>query len=371
MVASDPSVAKDAQRKGFATPEQQNETASSSRAVPTAITPSTLAAAGIPGGTAAAALAVASGGTATAAARAAVEAIKAGDKESYFFILTADHAGAKLNPVCDENSPPPQDPTDPRARQIAFHLRRGLSTVPPPEQLEWHRAADRVIHAINHVYPRGEDSSASKFRLFYVSVFALARLTLQDGILNINDARQELSAIERDLIEDAGPTVKNMHILDLLMWAAWLSLPFLLAYIFLCHVPAPAEKYSRIYEFFHKIHVQPAVLANFMLLWLGCFLGVCLSYALRKHDFTVDDLITAEADLLRPAIRLAFAGTLAMLLVMFAVWGIVDVQVGHTSLSSVADPEKSMFAFFVGTICGISEILLPGKLSATAVLTFK
>jgi hypothetical protein len=295
------------------------------------------------------------------------EANRQRDKQSFFWILTADNAGRKQNPMKNEHDPPPsQDPNDQSARQIVFHLRRGLTDSPPPEQLEWSRAADKVVRALNHLYPPGTPDDESKFRLYYVSVFQLARLTLQDGILT-KDAREELATIEKNLIDDAGPSVKNTHILELLRWAAPLSVPFLVSYVLLCYAP----EYRRVDHFLHTIHIDPQVLANFMLLWLGCFLGVCLSYALRKHDFTVDDLLTAEADLLRPAIRLVFAGSLAMLLVMLALGGIIDVQVGRNSVSSVADPGRHMFAFFVGTICGISEILLPSKVSEAAVLSFK
>ena len=116
------------------------------------------------------------------------------------------------------------------------------------------------------------------------------------------------------------------------------------------------------YRFLDRLHIEPTTPASFVVVWLGCFLGVCFSFTLRKHDFKVDDLVAkTESDLLRPVARLAFAGTLTMLLVMLSTLNMVDVKCGSLALSRVTEPHSHTLAFVVGVVCGISELLLPVK----------
>jgi hypothetical protein len=271
-----------------------------------------------------------------------------------FFILTADKAGNRLNPPDENATPPRQNPSDANARNIIFSRKDTATGQLPRDQIEVCDGIEKIIHALNFLYPAGKHRDDANFRLYYVRVFGLAKVALEKGTFDADFAKKELALIERDLIDDKGPYIKNKHIKDLLRCAAWLSIPAFLAYVVLCQYEL---------DWLQKLHANRQVLANFMLLWLGCFLGVCLSYALRKPDMTLEDLVTTDSDFLTPLIRLAFTGTLAMLLVMLSMLKLLDVKFGPLALSEVSSDNQQMLAFVVGVICGIGEKLLSGTIT--------
>jgi hypothetical protein len=179
----------------------------------------------------------------------------------------------------------------------------------------------------------------------------------------VKQAADEVERIEKDLIADAGPAVKNRYLSNLAATAAALSLPFIAVYMVVSLSPSHA-----LAEHLDKLQIVPGVMGNFMLLWVGCFIGVCLSYALRTTNPTLADLTTPAKDFLRPASRLMFAGTLTMLLALFAILSIIDLKIGGLALSDIRS--NAMLAFVVGAICGISELALPDTVGkrATAIV---
>lgn len=279
-----------------------------------------------------------------------------------FLIWTADSTGKKLQPKPAEEAAvrPNQDPSDSKARQIVFTPNPAGKQPPPNDQMELYAGFERVIHALNHLYPAGEPASEAKFRLLYHTVFGLAQLALEadeaHGGLGVDAAKKALEAVQKDIVDDEAPRVKNANIREQLRWALWISIPAVVAYMVLSHVPSDGYLSTWLTE----LGAQRATVANFMLLWVGCCLGVCLSYALRKPDFTLEDLVTPESDFLTPAIRIGLTGTLTMLLVMFSVLGIVDLAIASHKLSDVANPNEQMLAFVAGVICGIGEKFLSG-----------
>jgi hypothetical protein len=149
----------------------------------------------------------------------------------------------------------------------------------------------------------------------------------------------------------AGP-IKNAQLTSLALWGTVMSIPFVVIY-FALHLLSS----KRLFALLQLLGVDGNVLANFMLLWIGCFIGVCLSYAFRTVAPTLADLITPDDDYLRPRIRLLFAATLTMLLALLSLVGLVDIQIGTYTLSQVAS--NATLAFVVGAICGFSELALP------------
>ncbi len=283
-----------------------------------------------------------------------------------FILWVADSTGKKLQPMSSGDKPvrPTQDSSNPQARQIVFTLNPLGKQPPPSDQMELYAGFERVIHALNHLYPVGDPAAEAKFRLFYRTVFGLAQLSLEAdeavGGFSADTARKNLDAVNKDIVDDEAPRVKNANIKEQLRWALWIAIPAALAYMVLSHVPDAGNLGGWLKE----LGASRATVANFMLLWVGCCLGVSLSYALRKPEFTLEDLVTPESDFLTPAIRVALTGTLTMLLVMFSVLGIADVKVASHSLSDVANPNEQMLAFVVGVICGIGEKLLSGTVMA-------
>ncbi len=276
-----------------------------------------------------------------------------------YVVWTADMAGRQLEPPSDDKTKPrpKQDPLNPKARQIMFTLNDASKKPPSADQLALVAEFERTIHALNHLYPPDHPGAEDKFRLLYRTVFGLARVALQQvNGYTPEGARKALEAVQEDIINHEAPRVKNGNIKEQLKWAAWIALPAALAYVILSRVPDDGVLGSWLGE----LGANRAVLANYMLLWVGCCLGVCLSYALRKPKFMLEDLVNPESDFLTPAIRLALTGTLAVLLVMFSVLEFFDLTVAKHSLSDIAKPNSQMLALVVGIVLGIGEKLLSG-----------
>lgn len=277
----------------------------------------------------------------------------------------------------DGNSLPAGDPCTKEARGIDFDVHIVKDGEPSAADMEFYRDLTKIEHALVTLYPAGDTEAETRFRPQFVRLFHLARLVLEgdvnkapDGTITVGKrlspdaAKAEIAALAADIIEDEAPRIKNTHLRQLAAWAGALALPFVLAYAVLLlwgqaggSAPWLAGALARL-----KIEAVPA--ANFMLLWVGCFVGVCLSYTIRTHSFSLTDLTRTDADYLAPAARLLMTGAFAMLLALFAVVGLGEVAFGASKLSDIAT--QPMLAFVVGAVLGISEQKLSGTVEKRA-----
>ena len=282
-------------------------------------------------------------------------------------IWTADAEGKALDP------PPRPDPTAPQAAEVkhfpdphksaAVDIYYGIdpkAPQPPPKgQAELHTEIEKVLSAVRRLYLPEGGSPEPKFRRYYVRIFRLAQLGLEGADASPDVARTALNKVTTDLIDDEAGRIKNGHMAALGSTAIALSAPFLLLYCLLTLLP------SEIIEpWLRKLGVVRLTAANFMLLWLGCFLGVWLSYAIRTATVTLVDLTTTDNDRLLPSMRLLFAGLLTMVLGFLFVLGVVEIKLGTFAITHIA--ENAALAFLVGILCGISEAALPAVASRRA-----
>lgn len=261
-------------------------------------------------------------------------------------IWTAGADGALLNYVAG-GSP---NPSDANALEIYFGVRQGV--VPPKEQSDLQASISQVLTVVRCLYAPEGDTVRPQFRLYYTRLFRIAQLGLEGNAMP-DIARTALDQVADSLIDAEGARVKNAHLSQLGKRSAGLAAAFLSGYLALSSIgDSPA---------FKMIGVDPAAARSFMLLWIGCFGGVWLSYAIRKTTFTLRDLVVAEADRLLPLTRLVFAGSLTMILGMLLALGFLDVELGGRALSSFLT--SPMQALLLGLFCGISELLLPGMVA--------
>jgi hypothetical protein len=153
--------------------------------------------------------------------------------------------------------------------------------------------------------------------------------------------------------------VKNGHMQRLGKWAILLALPCLLFYAIL-----RLDTESGFVRTLKALDVDPIMLSSFMMLWVGCFLGVVISYGSRTTTMNLNDLINTDADRLLPQLRLVFAGTLTMVLGVFLVLGVMELKIGSMSTEHIGS--NPMLAFLIGALCGISELVLPGTVTKKA-----
>jgi hypothetical protein len=286
----------------------------------------------------------------------------------------ADKAGKRLN--TDPNKA--AVPTEPRARQLLFDIHIPVDGEPPtPVELALIREISCVEHALRELYPDDSPEHEARFRPFFVRLFYIAQLALEGDVVSsaegtiqsrggrLSDAaaKAEVKAIAEDLIEDEAPRVKSRHLREHATRAGVLGVPALLAYVLFALTAAQDSSHPFV-VLLHRLHVVPSVAANFMLLWFGTMVGVCLSYAFRTTEFAVADLTRTGSDHLPPSMRLAITGALAVLLALFALAGLGDVEIGSTRLSALA--ENPMLALVVGAILGIGEQKLAGTVATKA-----
>lgn len=258
------------------------------------------------------------------------------------------------------------NPNLPEAEDIYYVVEGPPHPVPTVQQVDLQLNIDKVLRACQRLYLKSIPAYPEKFRIYYVRLFRIAQLGLETETSS-GLANTVLASITSDLIEDEGATMKNGHLLKLGRYAAFYSAPALLIYV-IASLVAPASAVSIL----TRLHIDASFLACFAILWTGCFIGVWLSYGIRKTKISLSDLTLSDGDYLAPHIRLLFAGLLTMIVGILLALHIVELKIGSISLTDITG--SPMLAFLVGLFCGISEAALPasiGSRAATFIQTFK
>jgi hypothetical protein len=270
-------------------------------------------------------------------------------------IWTAKSDGTILN----YSSSAVPDPADPQAVNIYFGVDPQAPQPPPKEQIDLQVEIGRVLDAATKLYRAGSSSQPDSFRLVYVRLFRLAQLGLEGKDASAELARGGLNAVIADLIDNEEARVKNGHLALLGRTAFNFIVLFLIAYLLLRVFNGDVA--SRLLT---MLRIDGSVAANFMMLWVGCFVGTWLSYGIRTTTFTLADLTSADSERLLPHFRLLFSGLLTMVLGLLFVHGIIEVKIGNYAITDVAS--SPVLALIVGVFCGISEIALPATVSKRA-----
>ena len=243
---------------------------------------------------------------------------------------------------------------------------------PTPAEMQLYCELGKLEHALNKLYPASEPSREPKFRALFGRVFFLAQLALEGDVtkdsygkkqvgnrLAADVVEAEIRSIGEDLISDEAPRIKNGHLRELARWASMFSLVFLAGYVALMHFASSQD--ASVVAYLVRLHIDAVVAANFMLLWIGTLAGVCLSYAIRTHEFSVSDLIRTDDDHLAPQIRLVLTGLFATMLTLIAVLGLGDIAIGGFKLSNI--DSSPLLAIVLGAIFGIGEQKLSNTVS--------
>lgn len=285
-----------------------------------------------------------------------------------YIIWTADNNGKTLGTLPSPAVPnvPPPDPMDQKATDIYFGVPNTLPLPPPPtkDQFELQQDIEKVLRAVQLTYlPTAAPGKhrMPQFRPYYMRLFRLAQLGLEGPNAAPDISKSALVTVSADLIDDEAARVKNGHLKRLGVTAILLAIPFILLYL-ITKFTSPNGELAHLLT---TIGIEPVIFANFMMLWVGCFVGVWLSYGIRTSVFTLTDLTVTNSDHLLPIIRLIFAGILTMILGIMFTLGVVQISLGNYSLTDLSSNDP-MLAFLVGTLCGISELLLPNTVGKQA-----
>jgi len=277
-----------------------------------------------------------------------------------------DNKPIKLpNPIPPPPAPQPvADPSDPKAVEIYFGVPLGAPKPAPKEQLDLQEKIQKVLRAIQILYPQSTASTAKQqkqFRNYYIRLFGVGQLGLEGTDVSTDIANAALDSTIADLIDDEAGHVKEKHLVLLGGNALVAGVVCLALYFALCLIAAYVPTAS---TFLLTLNINARLLANFMLLLTGSFVGVWLSYAIRTTTFTLSDLTVTDSDRLTPAIRLIYAGWLTIVLGIVFALPLVEFKVGNFPVTDVAG--YPMLAFVVGCFCGISELTLPTAVAKRA-----
>ncbi len=289
-------------------------------------------------------------------------------------IWTTDEIGNLLgNPTPPQGQPPESpEPTDDKATDIYFGVVGNAPSPFPKDQIDLQQNIAKVLRTVQLLYLKPDEDSEkphkqgsvarckAQFRSYYVRLFYLAQLGLEGASASPEVAQIDLTTITADLVADEAGRIKNGHLKRLAQVAATMSALPIAVYILMCLIPSK----SMLDDFLGLIGIQPPVLANFMLLWVGCFIGVWLSYGIRTTNFTLADLTQTDIDYLQPVTRMLFAGALTMILGIMFMLGAVEISVGSYSITKISTDPR--LAFMIGAFCGISELMLPAAVNKQA-----
>lgn len=279
-------------------------------------------------------------------------------EKGYYKLWTADASGAPLDFDSDEFP----DPTDDRAVEIYMGVNLMGPETAPTDQAMLVEGMGKVLRTLQLLYRPSDSQTGAEekkaFRIYYVRLLCLGQLGLDGKDVATPVASDALRRLIADLVDDHAGRIKNAHLRKLGKVASVFGGCFLMAFLVLRLLPSGWN------EFFNQLGIDRKVFSNFMILWMGCSLGVWLSYGVRKASFTLRDLTVSDEDRLTPFIRLLFAGFTTMVIGLLFVLELVEVKLGAYPITAIAS--NAALAFVIGVFCGLSELLLPNMLGKRA-----
>lgn len=302
--------------------------------------------------------ALSSGGNGVLPGRVEQQATSAAahDVKSAYKIYVSDKNGEAIIEHDESGEIRDPDPYSPKAEHIYFAVTG--NPLPTAQQTELQDKIDKVVRACDRLYLKGGKIQRDSFRIYFVRLFFLAQLALEKN-LPTELANSLLASITSDLIEDEAAAMKNGHLIKLGRYALYYSIVPLLAYIAVTLFPSTV-----LVSALQKMKIDANFFCGFAMLWVGCFIGVWLSYGIRKTKISLTDLTLSEEDYLAPHIRMLFAGLLTMILgIMFAL-NFINLTIGTVSLTNITT--SPLTGFLVGLFCGISEAALPASIGSRA-----
>lgn len=278
-----------------------------------------------------------------------------------FDIFPADKTGT----IISEDRPvDPAVLNKENASEIYFGVSNTAPAPIPKEQFELQQEIEKVLRSVHQIYDRPsagpEELRKTQFRTYYVRLFRLAQVGLDGSNASPEISKIELAAITSELIDNEASRVKNDHLKRLGIKAIQMATPLIAIYLVMRLIPQD----SHLADILRSIGIEQLAFANFMLLWVGCFIGVWLSYGIRKSVFTLKDLTLADSDHLLPVMRLLFAGTLTMIIGIIFMLDVIKISLGNYQITDIST--NPTLAFLIGAFCGISELLLPATVSKQA-----
>lgn len=233
----------------------------------------------------------------------------------------------------------PENPNDIHFQQIDLSDDEKI----PEEQLKLRDDVDNAKTTIRMLFANEQ----GKFEEYFKSLLALAQLGLVGSSANPDLATRALSSLKQEILIREGGRIKNQYMRELGKVSLVFGLPALLLGVVF-------DLYINNFE----------ALRSFLFLWVGCMVGVWLSFGSRKIELKFEELNALEKDRLSPSIRLIFAGLLTIVIGLLISTKAIVFELGGLSTASFFDGIQT--PLLIGIFCGISEQALSTKVAQHA-----
>ena len=265
---------------------------------------------------------------------------------------------------CDDAGKVLESAADERARSLRFAMSPNLSDL-PTDQLQLKAEIELALSAIRGLYPGAEGEA--EFRPYFVQITGAAQVGLVGDACYPEVGKQALAGIVADLIDQEGGEVKNKHLRALAVRSLKLSGPLFIGYL-IFRLLGSSRAYTSVRQLLSTLYLDPQMVASFMVMLVGCLMGVTLSYAARTTVLSLKDLVTPDIERLRPYARLLVSAGWTLLIGYLVALDMISFEIGDISTKKFGS--QPMVAFILGAVCGLSNLTLPGVVSKKVGETF-
>lgn len=264
-----------------------------------------------------------------------------------------------------------ENPANPvKSGELSFQQNKEFLEATPENQEAAKTDFEQFAMVLRVAFQKQEPSL---FREYFERLLSTAQATFTSHGF-FQSPLNDLELFKREVVQIAGSRIKSRYTGQLTQSVAIASVVIILVGIVVQaaaswttagfsdpnQVPAPHITNTR--TAMHGVLAWKAEysFANTGLLLAGAMWGLLFASMTRNIDPTFDTLITPDADLMEPWVRLLFFGIPALVIALMFQTGLVAISFGN-SVSTLQINENAVVAVLIGLLLGIAERALPGE----------
>lgn len=222
----------------------------------------------------------------------------------------------------------------------------------PATVLSLRNGFEMASETIRQMYQRDKPE---EFQRFFTELLAAAQLMSGD-VPQIADADHALATIKETIVLREGPKMKKKYLNNLLLWVFGtlvLLVAFAAALIFL------RENFTLQSQALREL--LNIGLGNHLLMVAGAVMAMWVSFYSRKQEFTFEDLLHPERDMVSPPHRIIYVAVMTIFVAVLCHKHVVGVTIGGFSTTDIGHSGGAAMIF--GLACGFSERWLAGTVA--------
>lgn len=232
-------------------------------------------------------------------------------------------------------------------KNITFQVHPNLmeGTEIPEDEADFVFEVQKTLTVIDVIFT----SQEQKFKHYFDQLLKLSQVALVPPMAQLKLAQKALAGLQQEIVEKESGKIKNNYLQKLGIRAFFLLMVAVVIRVILYFIP-PGD-------------ITTSVIA-LSTIWMGCMVGVWLSFAIRKVKVPFYGLHILEEDRLEPVIRLVYAGILSIIVGFLLLRKGIIIEIGDISSAQIiSDP---LVAILFGAFLGIGEQTLGNTVSQKA-----